>query len=321
MTIRKICILGGSGFLGRYLIEHLGRAGFDLRVLSRHPQRHRDLTTHPRVELRGCNVHDTGKLEQELRDVNAIINLVGILNDTGSPENRFEDCHVALPSKLAELAKRHSIGRMIHLSALNANSGLPQGEYLRSKGRGEDIAHQAGNAGIAVTSFRPSVIFGPGDSFFNRFQSLLRLAPGVFPLACASTRFSPVYVADVAEAITRSVNNRESFGKKYELCGPQVYTLKQLVEYTARLSGLRRRVIGLPDSLSRLQARILQHAPGKPFTMDNYYSLQHDSICNEPNEWPFGITPTAIEAVTPAYLANQNVRARYDRYRKLARRL
>jgi len=164
------------------------------------------------------------------------------------------------------------------------------------------------------------VIFGPGDSFFNRFATLLRITPLVFPLACASSRFAPVFVGDVVEAMARSLNDASTIGKHCDLCGPEIYTLAELIEYTARQIGVRRRIWALSDAMSRMQARVLEYVPGKPFSRDNYWSLQKESVCTQNYLTTLGITPTAIAAVVPGYLAQRSARADYQRFRGRARR-
>jgi NADH dehydrogenase len=186
------------------------------------------------------------------------------------------------------------------MSALHADAEAGASLYLRTKGEGEDRAHA--RTGLAVTSFRPSVIFGPGDSFFNRFSGLLKTAPGVFPLACAQARFAPVFVGDVVDAMAFAFANPDTAGRRYDLCGPRIYSLKELVEYTAGLIGRRVKVVELNDFGARLQARILQHAPGKPFTMDNYLSLQTDSVCERNALMELGVKPVSIETVAPSYV-------------------
>lgn len=314
----RVCILGGTGFVGQYLVRRLVEEGYQVRALTRHRERHRDLLVLPSLTLVQADIHDAAVLAKQFADCDAVINLVGILNERGKDGSGFHRVHVETPRKIVEACRASGIKRLLHMSALNADARSGRSHYLRSKGEGEDRVHAA--EGLLVTSFRPSVVFGPGDSFFNRFAKLLKISPGVFPLACPEARFAPVYVGDVAQAYTQALNQTATFGQRYDLCGPQVYTLKQLVEYTARVTGRKRRVIGLSDALSRLQARVLEWLPGKPFSFDNYQSLQIDSVCQ--GEFPavFGITPTPIEAVVPSYLAPHGPRARYRDYRRSAGR-
>lgn len=168
-----------------------------------------------------------------------------------------------------------------------------------------------------MTSFRPSVIFGPDDSFFNRFYKLLCITP-LMPLACPDARFAPVYVGDVVEAFVHSLHDARTIGQSYELCGPRVYTLKELVQFTAGFIPAKRTVVGLPPLLSKLQAYIMEYMPGKPFSCDNYNSLQVDSICQAPFPGIFTIQPRSIEEIVPQYLAKQGQREHYAEYRRHA---
>jgi NADH dehydrogenase len=191
----------------------------------------------------------------------------------------------------------------LHMSALHADAERGPSEYLRSKGRGEVLALGATARGIGVTTYRPSVIFGPGDSFFNRFAGLLQVLPGPFPLACPDARFAPVYVGDVVQAMVRSLDDPTTLGEGYELCGPRVFLLRELVEYTASRIGRRVWVLGLSDRLARLQAQVFQHLPGKPFTLDNYLSLQVDSVCTRDGLGALGVHATDSDGVVPRYLS------------------
>jgi uncharacterized protein YbjT (DUF2867 family) len=320
MKIRTVCVLGGTGFVGRHLANRLVSEGCKVRVLSRHRERHRDLLVLPGLEVVEADVHDAGVLSAQFADCDAVINLVGILNELGPDGAGFRRAHVELPRKVVEVCRANGIQRLLHMSALNADAGKGPSIYLRTKGEGENLVHAAAAQGMLVTSFRPSVIFGASDSFFNRFASLLKLSPLVFPLACPESRFAPVYVGDVAHGFAVALREQATVGQRYELCGPHTYTLRQLVEYTVSELGLRRRVVGLGDRLSYLQARILEHLPGKPFSVDNYLSLQADSVCSGVFPAVFELAPTPLEAVVPAYLAQHTLRARYQQYRSRARR-
>ncbi|MDX1607277.1 MAG: complex I NDUFA9 subunit family protein, partial [Candidatus Competibacterales bacterium] len=245
MRIDTICILGGTGFVGGHLVTRLVNEGYTVRVPTRHRERHRELLVIPQVQLRQVPDFSVETLAAQFSGCQAVINLVGILN--GSPE-AFHRVHAQLPADVVEAAARAGTTRYLHMSALNADAEHGPSEYLKSKGAGEAAAHAGAERGLQVTSFRPSVIFGPDDGFFNRFATLLRLSL-VLPLACPNARFAPVYVGDVVEAFVRSLNDPDSFGQGYELCGPKSYTLRELVEYTGKLIGRRRLVIGLSDKL------------------------------------------------------------------------
>lgn len=288
-------------------------------MLTRRRERARHLLVLPTLELVETDIHYASKLNVQFRDCDAVINLVGILNEGASENHRFDEAHNLLPAKVTEACQFNGIKRLLHMSALGVDPEGPS-TYLRTKAAGEEAAHAAERDGIAVTSFRPSVIFGPDDDFFNRFASLLALSPLIFPLACPNSRMSPVYVEDVCRAFADSLEEKITFGKRFELCGPRSYTLKELVEYTAKVAGLRRKVIGLSDELSKLQARVLERLPGKPFSYDNYLSLSKDSVCMENGFELLGISPTAVEAIVPSYLGNQNRSGRYQNLRSTAGR-
>ncbi len=319
MDSQTICIIGGTGFVGRHLIYRLAQAGHRLRVLTRRRERHRNLIVIPEVTLVETNIHNSKQLRVQMAGCETVINLAGILNEGRPKQNRFQLVHAELPRRIIEAANAIKVRRFLHMSALNASSSEPNSCYLRTKGEGEDLVHQAAG-GLKVTSFRPSVIFGPDDDFFNRFQGLLRMIPLMFPLACPESRFAPVYVGDVAKAFSKALSDKSSFGKRYELCGPQQFTLRELVQYTARNSGLKRKIIGLGNMASRLQAHVLGLVPGKPFSLDNYYSLQHPSVCTDPGLERLGITPTPIDAIVPMYLGDRHTRARYHDWRRYAGR-
>lgn len=307
MTTRTICMVGGTGFVGRHLAARLVQDRHHIKVLTRRRERHRDLLVLPGLQLIEADIHDPETLAREFAGCDVIINLVGILNERGHRGEGFRRAHVELPRKVVEACRQTGVTRLLHMSALGADAKEGRSHYQRTKGEGEDLVHAA--EGIAVTSFRPSVIFGRGDSFLNRFAELLRITPYFFPLACANARFAPVFVGDVVEAFTLSLGRTATEGQRYELCGPRAYTLRELVEYTARLLGLKRKIIPLGNRLSRLQAEILEWVPGKPFSRDNYLSLQTDSVCSGPFPPLFGIEPTPLENVAPSYLGRCHPRS------------
>lgn len=309
-----ICVLGGTGFVGRQVIYALTATGYRLRVLTRRRERQRDLLVLPALNLIEADIHDVAVLSKQFAGCDAVINLVGILNEKGRKGKGFQRAHVELPRKVVEACRAAGIQRLLHMSALNADADTGLSHYLRSKGEGENLVHQA--EGLQVTSFRPSVIFGAHDSFFNRFATLLKTIPAIFPLACPQSRFAPVYVDDVAQAFTHALTDRASVGQHYDLCGPQSYTLQQLVAYTAQVLGLRRTIIGLSDRLSRLQAHVFEWLPGKPFSFDNYLSLQVDCVCADTA--PATLQPTSLESIVPDYLNAQRSKDHYQDYRNRA---
>ncbi|MCU7797921.1 MAG: complex I NDUFA9 subunit family protein [Candidatus Thiodiazotropha sp. (ex Myrtea spinifera)] len=313
--MNRVCILGGSGFVGQHLIANLAKRGIRCRVLTRHPQRHANLQINPGMELIKSQSMDADYLAGQFEGCDAVINLIGILNESGKRDT-FRKIHTELVDTIVEAAIKARVGRLLHMSALHADAARGTSEYLRSKGEGENRAHTHGGTALNVTSIRPSVIFGRGDSFFNRFAALLKLSPVFFPLACPKSRFAPVWVEDVAEAFARCLTDDKTVDAHYDLCGPSVYTLQELVSFTAKTLGLRRFILPLGNGLSKMQARLLGHLPGRPFSMDNYLSLQTDSVCEGNGFEKLGIQPQAIESVVPHYLAQAGYRGRLDRYRR-----
>ncbi len=301
MSTHKICLLGGTGFVGKRLAARLSEAGHDIVILTRHRERQRDLLVLPTARLVQGDVYDPEFLRKQFEGRDTVINLVGILNEKGRDGRGFARVHTELPEKIVEACRQTGVTRLLHMSALHASPAAPS-HYLRTKALGEDAVHRAGNPDFHVTSFRPSVIFGPGDGFLNRFAGLLRLTPGMFPLARPKARFQPVYVEDVVRAFVESLDNHKTFGQGYDLCGPKVYTLREIVEYVAGLIGKRVCIIGLNDALSYLQAATLEFVPGKPFSLDNYRSLKVDSVCEKGFPEVFGIRPATLDEIAPGYL-------------------
>ncbi|MHB8534462.1 MAG: complex I NDUFA9 subunit family protein [Sulfuricaulis sp.] len=302
MPTHKICLLGGTGFVGRHLSARLTATGHDIVILTRQRERNRDLLVLPTVRIVQGDVHDPQFLRAQFAGRDCVINLIGILNETGRDGRGFARAHAALPEKIVQACGAAGVTRLLHMSALHASAGAPS-HYLRSKAQGEEAVRRAASADFHVTCFRPSVIFGPGDGFLNRFAALLRRVPGVFPLACPDSRFQPVYVEDVVSAFERSLDRYETFGKAYNLCGPKTYTLREIVAYVARRLDKRVCILGLNDALSYLQAAVFEFMPGKPFSLDNYHSLQIDSVCDGKFPEVFGIRPASLEQIAPDYLS------------------
>ena len=300
-------MLGGSGFVGQELVIQLALAGHWVRVPTRNPARAQSLRVLDTVELRTANVHEPGTLGQLFAGCDAVVNLVGILNP-GSGAG-FQAVHVELAAKVMTAARAAGVRQVLHMSALGADARGPS-QYLRSKGAAEAQLRAAPPPGAlpppAVSVFRPSVIFGPGDSLTNRFARLLRLTAGIMPLARAGTRFAPIDVRDVAQAFARALGERSSFGQTYELCGPEVMTLADIVRATAAVAGIDCTIVPLPDALARLQAAVLGLLPGKPFSLDNFRSLTVDCLCRENGCARLGITPRHLLAELPAWLGSDD---------------
>ncbi len=303
--------------MGLRLANRLALMGHNIVIPSRRRERHRDLLVIPSVDVIECNSLDYSSLRQCVKGCDTVINLIAILNEKKGGD--FERIHCELPKNIVNACEAERVTRILHISSLNADATTGSSAYLRSKGKGEDIIHGANDRGIATTSFRPSVIFGPGDNFFNMFASMLRISPIFFPLACPQAKFAPIFVEDVVSAMLNTLNDKATAGQRYDLCGPKTYTLEQLVEYTNKVTGLNRNIIGLSDGLSRIMASIMGILPGKPFSKDNYLSMKVDSVCASPS--PILDEPlTPLEAVVPQYVGRKNQRAYYDQHRYSARR-
>ena len=296
MNQETICVLGGTGFVGRHLANRLAQRGYHVRILSRRPERHRALGINPEIQVLRANVHDPDDLLSNLAGTTAVINLVGILNDTGKQGAGFRQAHVELPQKLVAACTASGVSRVLHMSALHASANEQHSQYLRTRGEGEDLLHAAADQGLVVTSFRPSVIFGQGDSLFNRFASLLKITGPVFPLACPDSRLAPVWVSDVVEAMCRSLDAATG-GERLELCGQEIMTLQEIVTFIRDTLGLKRLIIPLPDSLGFTQAFVCDYlVPGKPFSLDNFRSLTVASVCTNNGFARLGIKPREFRA-------------------------
>ena len=319
--MNNILVLGGSGFVGRSvcdkLVERSNGAGGRITVPSRKPARAKHLQMLPTLHLVEADVHDPAQLRALVEGVDAVVNLVAILHGS---EAAFERAHVALPRTLVAACAAAGVRRVLHVSALGISDSNEPGApaapslYLRSKTAGEAVLRAAA---LDLTLLRPSVIFGEHDRFLNLFATLQSVFP-IMPLAGAQARFQPVWVQDVAQAIVACLDRPESIGQTYECAGPQVLTLRQIVEAAGRWSGHARRVIGLPEGLARLQAGMMERLPGEPLmSRDNVASMRVPNVAT--GRWPgltaLGITPASMEAVVPGYLSAHQGIARLDRWR------
>lgn len=279
MNHDKVLLLGGSGFIGRRLAFTLANRGCTVTIPCRRPHRNKSLLVHPNIRVIEADVFDSARLDSLCEGQQAMINLIGILHQR--KRNDFRKVHVDFIKTLVSACTRSDIKRLLHLSALGANQATGSSQYLRSKGEGENLLHTFGQKDLHVTSFQPSVVFGKNDHFINRFANILKLCPGVLPLACPQSRFAPVYIGDLVEKIADAVDDKATYGQRYSVCGPEQFTLQQILELLIKAMGLSCRIIPLGNGLSKFQAMILQYLPGKLFTLDNYRSLQTPSICED----------------------------------------
>jgi NADH dehydrogenase len=295
----NVCVLGGTGFVGTELVTRLALEGHWVRVPTRNLSHAEPLRVLDTVRPILANVHDERVLGELFTGMDAVINLVGILNEHGRAS--FRSVHTELAAKVVAEARLARVRRLLHMSAVGADPERAPSQYLRSKGEAEARVRAAAPH-LEFTIFRPSVIFGPGDSLTTRFAGLLRLAAGVLPLARPGARFAPIDVNDVADAFLAALRSRETVGKTYELCGPDVLTLEQIIRMTADVAGLPCHILRLPDFLGKLEARVMGLIPGKPFSMDNFLSLTIDSVCQDNGCVKLGLLPQHMLSVLPTYL-------------------
>jgi uncharacterized protein YbjT (DUF2867 family) len=297
MTQRHVVILGGTGFVGRHLVARLLHGGDRVTVLSRGVDAAKRRLKPQGASLIEGDVADADFLAAVLDDADAVVNLIGILNEKGDRGDGFERVFVGITDALIDAMQRMGVRRLLQMSALNAGRG--ESHYLQARGRAEQHVR---TSRLDWTLLRPSVIAGPGDGLFCRFDGLLKFAP-VLPIGRADARFQPVWVGDVVEAFAKALDEPRSIGQSYDLVGPDVMTLKQIVKLAARGRGRHRVVLGLPTSLGKLQAEVGEWLPGKPISRDNWRSLQLDSVSMEDGLRRLNLTPTPVEPKLAEILA------------------
>jgi NADH dehydrogenase len=308
----SICILGGTGFLGTRLTARLLKDNHRVTVLSRDRELHKHLLVLPGLMLENCDVYDEAQLSERLRGKDVVVNLIGILNERWFGGAGFRRAHTELTRTLLLAARSANVGRLLQVSALGAAVDAPS-MYLRSKGEAEKLIRE--QSALDWTIFQPSVMFGPGDTFLNRFARLLGAAPGVLPLARPNARFQPVFVDDVVDAILRCLRGGASSRQTYQLGGPQIFTLREVVQLVAKVTGRRRWIAGLPNALGRVEAAVFDFVPGRPFSSDNYKSLKVDSVCTEDGFERLKLKPHSMAASARQYLGalEDNARLSIDR--------
>ena len=308
MATRRIVVLGGSGFVGSALVARLVSAGHDVVVPTRRREAARHLILLPTVDVVEADVHDAPTRARLFRGADAVVNLVGILNESG--RETFERAHVELARGVVASCRDAGVPRLLHMSALHADPAGPS-KYLVSKGEAEAIV---AGSGLAWTIFRPSVVFGEGDRFLTMFARLADLLP-VIVLAAPDARFQPVWVGDVVTVFARALDEAATEGQRYDLCGPSVYTLRDLVRWASGIAGHVRPIVPLRGALATLQAFALEHLPGKLMSRDNLKSMSKDSVCDCPFPAVFRVEPASLEAIGPSWLAPEAQHSRYDAMR------
>ena len=319
-TLEKVLVLGGTGFVGRHVCEKLTRLNVRVTVPTRRRSHAYNVQALPMLDVLEVDIHDPAALAALVAGHDAVVNLVAVLH---GDEAAFERAHVELPKKLAAACQQTGVQRVVHISALGAAVDGPS-MYQRSKARGEAVLQAAG---LDLTMLRPSVIFGADDKFLNLFAKLQSIFP-IMPLAGAATRFQPVWVEDVAQAVVNSLTKQSApENRVIEACGPDVFTLKELVQLSAIAAGINRGrgrpVIALSPFLGKLQAAAMRLLPGEPLvSQDNLDSMKVDNIASGklPGLTALGITPSALAAIVPTYLGNNSVLRQQLGFRKTAGR-
>jgi uncharacterized protein YbjT (DUF2867 family) len=319
-TLQKVLVLGGTGFVGRHVCEKLTRQNIHVTVPTRRRSNAKHVQSLPMLDVLEVNIHDPVALATLVAGHDAVVNLIAILH---GDEAAYERAHVEFPQKLAAACQQAGVKRLVHVSALGAAADGPS-MYQRSKARGEAVLQAAE---LDLTVLRPSVIFGADDKFLNLFAKLQSVFP-VMPLAGAATKFQPVWVEDVAQAVVTSLTQHFSpEGQIIEACGPDVLTLKELVQLSAIAAGVNRGrgrpVLALPPFLGKLQAMAMRLLPGEPLiSQDNLDSMKVDNVASGklPGLQALGVNPSALAAIVPTYLGNRSVLRQQLALRKTAGR-
>ncbi|HVC56629.1 MAG TPA: complex I NDUFA9 subunit family protein [Stellaceae bacterium] len=301
MKQHRVAILGGSGFIGRYVVKRLAERGDVLTIGGRHAAAAKFLKLKGevgQVGLVNLSIDDETRLAAFVADNDAVVNLVGILHESGA--QRFELVHHVAVARLARLAREAGVARFVHVSAIGADP-RSSSAYARTKAAGEAAVR---DAFPTATILRPSVVFGPEDQFFNRLAAVAAISPVIPLIGGGVTLLQPVYVGDVADAIVRCIDDPSTAGRTYELGGPRVYTLRALTELMLAEIGRKRLLIDLPFGLASLQARLMSLLPNPPLTPDQVELLKGDNVVSSSALTldTLGIAPTAVEAVLPSYL-------------------
>ncbi len=296
-----ITLLGGSGFLGTYIVKELVKTGALIKVVSRNPDDAWEAKTAGAVGQIGlvqANIRDKASIQHAIADSDIVINLIGIRQEHG--KQNFPAVHAQGAEFVAKAAKEAGVKKFIHISALGVDR-TPQSKYARTKLNGEKaVAAVFPDA----TILRPSAVFGPEDNFFNFFARLSKFMPFLPLIGGGKTRFQPVYVNDIAKAVRAVVERADTRGKIYELGGPKTYTLKEIFSYILKLTRRKRCLLPVPFPFASVQATFLELIPQAPLTRDQVSLLKSDNVVSE-KAWTFkdlGITPTALEAVVPSYI-------------------
>lgn len=307
MTTNLVTVFGGSGFLGRHTVRALARAGWRIKVATRHPNRGfflRPLGSVGQIDFVKCDVADAESVARAMAGSNAVVNLTGILFEKGQT---FEDVQAEGAANIAQVAAAAGVGALVHVSAIGADTES-DAQYAVTKAQGEQAVREAFPNAVIL---RPSLIFGPEDGFFNKFAALARLLPALPLIGGGKTRFQPVFVGDVAQAILAAIARQD--GRTYELGGPTIYTFKELMQLILRETGRKRALVPVPFGIAAFKAMFLQILPNPLLTLDQVRLLRHDNAVSATAAGlsDLGITPTSAEAVVPSYLWRYRAKGEY----------
>ncbi|MBT5406966.1 MAG: complex I NDUFA9 subunit family protein [Gammaproteobacteria bacterium] len=304
----KIIILGGTGFIGSQLSAKLSPLCDHICVLTRNTDTNKNLKLIPNLEIIQTNILEQRNLNTIFTGSDVVINTIGILNEFNE-DNTFEIMHFELTKKISSAIKHNKIKRYLHISSLNADPKATS-RYLITKGLAENYIQSETNNFCNTTIFRPSIVFGEADSFFNKFSTILKYSP-VFPLACPNSKFMPIYVNELTDFMMDTIKDNKTYGQKIDVTGPNEYTFRQLIDITLKALKIRRLIIPLNYTLSKLQAAIFQRLPGKLFTIDNFLSLQIDSCSKEGFKGKL-----SLEDIVPGYLNFSSKQKHFENLRK-----
>ncbi len=292
----NISILGGTGFLGLSVINALSKTNYKINIITRNKEKNKKILVYPNTKLIQADIHNNVELIESTKNSDVLINLVGILNEKGHTGKGFKKAHSDLARIIINACKENNIKRILQVSALNADPKGPS-HYLRTKGNAENYLMINGKRFSNVTVFKPSVLFGKGDSFILKFSSLLNYMPYIFPLACHSAKFAPIFVDELSDFIISKILDSKSFNKKYNLCGPKIYSLRKILELIIQAKKRKIKILPLPKEISKLQAYVMEFFPGKPFSLDNFNSCQIDSVCISDYNFYYD-----LETMIPTYI-------------------
>ena len=311
----NIGLLGGTGFIGSVLSNTLVKRGHTIRISTRKTNHGRHLWVLPNTTVNEVDLNKQEEIDSFYRGCDILINLIGILNEKKDDGRGFTYAHTELTNRAIQTSKTNKIGHFIQISSIGADSNS-KSNYQKTKGDAENLISSKLNMNQRASIIRPSVVFGPNDKFINKFASLIKIFKGRIPLACPNSLLQPIFVDDLVSAIIAVIEEPKYREPVYEVGGPDVLQLVDIIRYICNILEIKDRIIPLNSFFSSVQAEFLEHIPGKPFSRDNLRSLKNNSVCNKlPGLRDLGVKPTAMNEVVPKYLSNKTYKDRFAHYR------